>query len=200
MRLLVGLGNPGPRYFGTRHNLGFELIDRFGSRHGLMVNRARHHGQYGEGEVAGARVALFKPKTFMDLSGFAVQPLVGELPEFDVTSDLLLVYDELDLPCGQLRVRGQGGPGGHNGVASVIDALGTKQFARLRFGIGRPPDGGSITDHVLSRFSEDERDLVDRRIEDALELMDVFVEQGVEAAMSRAAELPEAESRAPSDG
>ncbi len=188
MRLLIGLGNPGPRYFGTRHNLGFELVDRFAARHGIAVNAGRCHGQYGEGALGDQRVALFKPMTFMNLSGSAVAEILQALPEVEPWRDLLLVYDELDLPCGQLRVRGQGGPGGHNGVADVIDAVGSKQLARLRFGIGRPAAGLSITDHVLSRFGDDERSSIESAIERALELMATFVESGIEAAMARAAE------------
>ncbi|MDP6979293.1 MAG: aminoacyl-tRNA hydrolase, partial [Myxococcota bacterium] len=103
MRVLVGLGNPGPRYFATRHNLGFELIDRFAARHGIAVNAGRFHGQLGEGVVAQQRVVLFKPMTFMNLSGMAVAELVGALPELDVAAELLLVYDDLDLPCAQIR-------------------------------------------------------------------------------------------------
>ncbi len=187
MRVLVGLGNPGPRYFATRHNLGFELIDRFAVRHGIAVNTARFHGQLGEGEVAQQRVLLFKPMTFMNLSGTAVAELVNALPEFDVARELLLVYDDLDLPCGRLRVRKQGGAGGHNGVSHVVDALGTRQFPRLRFGVGRPSGGRSITEHVLSPFEPDERVRVDSEFAMSLELMETFAGQGVDAAMNRMA-------------
>lgn len=195
MRLLVGLGNPGPRYFGTRHNLGFELIDRFAARHGVAVNQARAHGQFGEGRVAGTACALFKPMTYMNLSGAAVAPLLAELPACIPEQDLLLVYDDLDLPCARLRLRKQGGPGGHNGVASVVDALGSEEFARLRFGIGRPPPGGSISDHVLSPFEPDEREAVDRQMDLALALLDCFVEDGADAAIDR---LSKAARQAPS--
>jgi len=188
VRLLVGLGNPGPRYFGTRHNLGFELIDRLARRHGIAVNAARCHGQLGRGEIAGQAVLLFKPMTFMNLSGLALAELTGEWPGLEIRRDLLLVYDDLDLACGQLRVRERGGPGGHNGVSDVVARLGTQEFARLRFGIGRPAGRETISEHVLSPFAASERALVEERTEAALDSMEAFVERGAENAIARAAE------------
>ncbi len=185
MRLIVGLGNPGPRYFGTRHNVGFALVERFARRHAIAVHTACYHGQLGKGTVAGEAVALLKPMTFMNLSGQSVAAAIADLPAVEPACDLLLVYDDLDLPSGRIRLRAKGGAGGHNGMADVIAALGTKDFPRLRFGIGRPPQGVSTVGHVLQRFAEAEARVLPECLDEAVEAIEAFVADGVESAMNR---------------
>lgn len=183
MRLIVGLGNPGPRYFGNRHNVGFAIVERFASRHAIALHHAGFHGQWGRGEVGDRGVTLLKPMTFMNRSGRSVAQAVEGI---EPARDLLVVYDDLDLPWGRIRVRAKGGAGGHNGVADVIAALGTRDFARLRFGIGRPSQGESTVGYVLRSFSPAEREQLPASLAAAVEAIEAFVQQGVEAAMNRA--------------
>lgn len=186
MRLIVGLGNPGPRYFGNRHNVGFAIVERFASRHGIALHHAGFHGQWGRGAVGDREVALLKPMTFMNLSGRSVAQAVEGIEGIEPARDLLVVYDDLDLPWGRIRVRAKGGAGGHNGVADVIAALGMRDFARLRFGIGRPSQGESTVGYVLRSFSAAEREQLPASLTAATEAIEAFVQQGVEVAMNRA--------------
>lgn len=170
MRLIVGLGNPGPRYAGTRHNAGFLVVDAWAQRHGAQL-RATRHGE--EGRVGAARV--LKPGTFMNLSGSAVQALAtrnGISPD-----QILVVHDDLDLPLGRLRVRANGGAGGQKGIRDIIDRLGPN-FARLKIGIDRPPPRWSVEHWVLSRFRDDELDLLDQVVERAVDAVDQIVRDG----------------------
>ena len=135
MKLVVGLGNPGPRYASTRHNVGFEVITRLAEKHGLKAKESRHNSLIARGIIAGEKVFLQQPLTFMNLSGTAIKPLALQL-EIDF-KDILVIVDDLDLPLGRIRVRSSGGSGGHNGLKSIIETLGTNEFPRLRIGIGR---------------------------------------------------------------
>src|SRR6185295_13736415 len=146
MKLVVGLGNPGARYRRTRHNLGFGVVDRLAERWGVTIAGRRHEAETASATFAGERTILAKPLTFMNLSGEAVGKL-RRLHRLEPAA-ILAVYDELDLPAGRVRVRGAGGAGGHRGVASMIEALGTG-FPRVRIGIGRPPGGSDPTAYVL---------------------------------------------------
>ncbi len=185
MRLLVGLGNPGRRYAGTRHNVGFALLDALALRHRIAIDAASFAGRFGRGEIAGRDVGLFKPETFMNRSGRAVAAALAAMPDVDFTRDLMLIYDDLDLPFGRVRLRARGGAGGHRGVSDVIAALGSEDFARLRFGVGRPADAGSSVDFVLERFSaREEVQLVERTV-NALDALEAAIVDGIEAAMSR---------------
>lgn len=174
MRLVVGLGNPGPRYAGTRHNAGFLVVDELARRHGASFRGGRH------GEVARlGRVRLLKPQTFMNRSGAAVQAAAtknGIPPE-----EILVVHDDLDLPLGRLRVRRGGGAGGQKGVRDVIDRLGP-DFARLKIGIDRPPARWTTENWVLSRFRDDEAELVQRVVDAAADGVEALLRDGVDAA------------------
>lgn len=185
MKLIVGLGNPGVRYAETRHNVGFRVLERFAERHGLDLAHERYEGRWAEGSAIGVPVALLAPLTWMNLSGEAVAGAVHGLRELDVARDLVVVYDDLDLPFGRLRLRAAGGAGGHRGVASIILSLDTKRFARLRFGIGRPPTGVDPVDWVLSPFDPEQRAALPSRIERAVDVVDGWLADGVEAAMNR---------------
>jgi len=181
MKLIVGLGNPGRRYQGTRHNIGARVIDTLARRHHVAL---REEGWADVGALAldGARALLARPQTYVNVSGTAVADLRRRhrLP----LENLLVAFDDLDLPVGQIRLRAQGGHGGHNGMRSIIEALGSEEFARLRVGIARPPEGVDPADYVLSRFSKEEQAQLDEAVERAADAVEAFVRRGIEAAMS----------------
>jgi PTH1 family peptidyl-tRNA hydrolase len=181
MRLVVGLGNPGSRYRLTRHNLGFMVVDRLAERWHIAVGGRRHEAETGTGEIADERVILAKPLTFMNLSGDAVGKL-RRLHRLD-PRDILAVYDDLDLPLGRTRLKGDGGAGGHNGMASLIGALG-KGFPRLRIGIGRPPGGADPVGFVLEPFTAAETPIVVETVDRAADGVESWLRDGLEATMN----------------
>lgn len=181
MKLVVGLGNPGTRYRLTRHNLGFRVVDALAERWHLTVGGKRHGAELGTAQFASERVLLAKPQTYMNASGEAVAKL-RRLHRLD-PSDVLAVYDDLDLPLGRVRLRGEGGAGGHNGVASLIGVLG-KGFSRLRIGIGRPPGGADPVEFVLESFSAAETDTVDDAVRRAAEGVESWLQDGLERTMN----------------
>lgn len=183
MKLIVGLGNPGAEYAGTRHNAGFAVLAALAAKHGVRVSRSTHQSLIGRGKICGAGVYLQQPLTYMNRAGQSVKAAVARL-DIDL-SDILVISDDLDLPLGSLRIRAQGGAGGQKGLQSISDCLGTSEFARLRLGIGRPPLGMSTEDYVLSRFGEAERALFARTVERAVEVVETFVLLGVEAAANK---------------
>ncbi len=186
MILIGGLGNPGPRYEATRHNVGFRVVDRWVERHGGPAWRDKFSGHIASVNCDhGERVLLLKPMTFMNLSGHSVR---AALSFFKLApSDLLLVHDELDLPFGEVRLKQGGGHAGHNGVGSVIEELGTDVFARLRFGIGRPAADfvGSGADFVLESFPLADRPQLDELVESSSQVIEQVVKDGLSAAMNR---------------
>jgi peptidyl-tRNA hydrolase, PTH1 family len=183
MRLLVGLGNPGPRYADTPHNAGFVVIDRFASKHRLPAFVTKYSGEFSRGKALGEEIALLKPQTFMNLSGESVGAALRYLPI--EPSDVLVVFDEMDIPSGKLRLRKSGGHGGHNGLRSIIEALGSSDFPRIRVGIGRPPSGREPTGHLLSKVHPDERARLSATIDLAVEALEVSISQSFELAMNR---------------
>src|SRR4051794_23077425 len=168
MKLIVGLGNPGPEYFKTRHNVGFQCLDYIAARHNISFDKKNMKAIWGKGTLAGKDVILAKPQTFMNLSGQSV----GEIVRFfkiDPKKDLLVIYDDLDLPVGKLRLRPNGSSGGQNGLRNIIDLLGTQDVPRLRVGIGRPRQG-TARDRVLNEFSREEQPVLEEvysRVEQA---------------------------------
>ncbi|WP_050613572.1 aminoacyl-tRNA hydrolase [Bacillus testis] len=154
MKLLVGLGNPGKEYERTRHNIGFEVIDELSREWNIPLTEAKHKGLYGAGYVNGEKVILLKPLTYMNLSGESIRAVMDYF-KIDV-EDLVVLYDDLDLAVGKLRLRQKGRAGGHNGIKSIISQLGTQQFNRIRIGIGRPQNGMSVVNYVLGRFQKEE--------------------------------------------
>ena len=188
MWLVAGLGNPGEKYAETPHNLGFLVADSLAARHNIRVTRPEEKALTGPGEIAGKPVLLAKPQTFMNLSGVSLKPLLAKHeigPEH-----LVLVYDDLDLPWGSIRVRPKGSPGSHNGVRSVTDYLGTKDFPRVRIGIhpGHPlkSSSGESTgaDYVLSRFSRQQKTELGSIVDRAADAVDLIIAEGVEKAMA----------------
>lgn len=181
MKLVVGLGNPGSRYRLTRHNLGFMVVDALAERWHVTVGGKRHGAELGTAQFASERVLLAKPQTYMNVSGEAVAKL-RRLHRLD-PNDVLAVYDDLDLPLGRVRLRGEGGAGGHNGVASLIGVLG-KGFPRLRIGIGRPPGGADPVEFVLESFTAAETTIVDDAVHRAAEGVESWLQDGLERTMN----------------
>jgi PTH1 family peptidyl-tRNA hydrolase len=183
VKLIVGLGNPGPRYARNRHNVGYQCVERVAQQHGLAFGKVMFKAYIVSGRVDGARVVLARPLTFMNLSGQAVRPL---LRWYHVAlSDLLVIYDDLDLPLGRIRVRQKGGSGGHKGMRSIVKALGTEDFPRLRIGIGRPARG-EPQDYVLSDFTSDELITMEDAYGRAVAAIVSFVTEGIAIAMNTA--------------
>ena len=182
-RLVVGLGNPGPDYEDTRHNVGFWVIDRLAETTGIAVEAERDRALVGEGLWRGHPMALAKPMTFMNRSGQAVTRLMqryGLEP-----ADVLIVYDDLALPIGALRLRGKGGAGGHNGVQDLIDRLNSTEFPRLRVGVGDSFSRGGQVQYVLSPFDDEERPAIEEAVGAAAEAALTFVREGLTAAMNQ---------------
>jgi PTH1 family peptidyl-tRNA hydrolase len=182
-KLICGLGNPGPRYENTRHNVGYQVVARMAQMQGC-----RWEGYRGLAEIAFTnfdeeKVLLARPLTFMNLSGKAVLPLVRDTGIS--LSDLLVVYDDMDLPLGVIRVRARGSSGGHRGVQSLIDCLGSSDFPRIRIGIGRPPAGVDAATYVLSPFQQDEEELLEEVLERAVAAATGWVVKGIDVVMNQ---------------
>ncbi len=182
MRLIVGLGNPGPAYAETRHNVGFWVVEAVAAEAGIRFRR-RGEALKAEGRLAGQAVMLAKPQSYMNRSGPVVASLIGDLG-LDL-SEVLVVHDDLDLDPGRLRIKARGGPGGHNGVLSIIDALESDRFARVKIGIGRPPDGMDPADYVLAPASARERALLEETVRQAAGAVGCWVGEGLMTAMNR---------------
>ena len=184
MKLVVGLGNPGIEYQFTPHNLGFLAVDRLAEQYGGEVNNRRCRALTGKTRIGPEEVVLAKPETYMNLSGLAVRELVGEL-EIDPVRDLVVIYDELDLPWGTIRVRQRGGTAGHNGLESVVSALGTPEFLRIRLGIGPEFPVSDGAKYVLSQLKKSQYEVVDQELDAAAEAVKVIFSEGAAAAMNR---------------
>lgn len=182
MYIVVGLGNPGRRYAKTRHNMGFRAIDKLAADHSIKVGASRFNSLIGEGMISGEKVILVKPQTFMNLSGEAVIQVFNyyKLPE----EHLIVVYDDLDLPLGSLRIRKSGGPGTHNGMRSVVSLLGFTGFPRVRLGIGNRKIDEDIVDHVIGKVPKDEQALLNELVNEGARAVKDIIEFGVEKAMN----------------
>jgi PTH1 family peptidyl-tRNA hydrolase len=181
VKLIVGLGNPGPGHAHNRHNVGYQCIERLVERHGLPSGKVMFKAFVTSGHITGVKTVLARPLTFMNLSGQAVRPLLRWY-RIELV-DLLVIYDDLDLPLGRIRLRQQGGSGGHKGMRSIIEALGTEAFPRLRVGIGRPLHG-EPPDHVLSDFTADEWIEMDGALDQAVAAVETFVATDIRVAMN----------------
>lgn len=185
MKLIVGLGNPGPKYRGTRHNVGFDVVDYLAEGPGAGPFRSRFHSQVTELNEAGQAMLLMKPETFMNLSGRAVRELVDfyKVP----LEDLLVVCDDINLPLGKLRVRAKGSHGGHNGLRNIQEHLGTQEYARLRIGVDAPglKDDGGMIDHVLGRFRPSERATMEEAVQKAALAVLLWSREGIAVCMNR---------------
>lgn len=173
MKCIVGLGNPGNKYEKTRHNVGFMVIDELVKRHHWQLNKKKFKGIYALESLAGEKVLLLKPQTYMNLSGESISAIM-KYYQIEL-EDLLVIYDDLDLPAGKIRLRTKGGHGGHNGVRNTIDHLGTKDFKRIRIGIGRPETNIPIMDYVLGNFSKEEEVAVKGSIEKSADACEAWI-------------------------
>ncbi len=181
--LIAGLGNPGRKYVDNRHNVGFRCVEQLAASHGFSFNKRQKKARLALGTVNDFSLILVKPRTFMNKSGQAVAPLVQfyKVP----LERLLLIYDDLDLPLGAIRLRPSGGSGGHRGVRSVIRQLGSREFVRLRIGIGRPPGRMDPADYVLQDFSASEEEVLIQVLDLALDVIETWLVEGIETAMSQ---------------
>lgn len=183
MKLVVGLGNPGRRYEKTRHNVGFDVLRHLAERHASGNVRRRFSGELLEARIAGQKVLLLSPTTYMNRSGRSV----AEAARFYklAPEHILVVCDDLNLPLGKLRLRAKGSPGGHNGLADIIRMLGSEAFPRLRIGIGSPPPGCDPARFVLARFQADEQSTVNEAVKQAADAVAIWVSEGIDASMNR---------------
>lgn len=184
MKVVVGLGNPGPEYDETRHNVGWWAVDRLAYDWDLGAFHRDGTAYMVDGTVGETPIRLVKPATYMNRSGQALT-FLRFIDEFEIRTDLLVVVDDAALEVGRIRMRPGGGAGGHNGLKSLVEALGTTEYARLRIGVGRPPEGIDLVDWVLSPMSEDEEGTVVELLPDVTLAVEAWIEEGVEAAMNR---------------
>jgi PTH1 family peptidyl-tRNA hydrolase len=181
MFLIVGLGNIGAKYQHTRHNIGFDVVDLISSKYNIPINREKFKGTYGEGIIADNKVMLLKPSTYMNLSGESV---IEAANFFKIkSSNIIIIYDDIDLEIGRIRIRKHGSAGGHNGIKSVIANLGTDVFPRIKIGIGQPK--GDLTSHVLGKFDKNERNDIEKVLETSVDVLECLINCGVEEAMNK---------------
>jgi len=182
MILVAGLGNPGKKYANTKHNVGFLVVDEISKRVGIELTKKKFKGVFGEGFIGDNKLVLLKPETYMNLSGESVSSIKNF---YDIPADnIIVVYDEMDLPLGNIRIKSGGGTAGHNGIKSIISSLGTDEFTRVRVGIGKALVKDSGASHVLSGFKGDERKIVKDSIERAADAVFAIIEEGLEKTMN----------------
>ena len=184
MYIIAGLGNPGKKYEETRHNMGFMAVDFLAEKYDIKVNKIRFRALTGEGRIAGQKVLLLKPQTYMNLSGESVRSLL-DYYKVDEEQELLVIYDDISLGVGQIRIRAKGSAGGHNGIKNIIAHLGTQEFPRIKVGVGDKPPRMDLADYVLSRFSKEDREKMEQAFKDAAEAVEVMIAEGPDAAMNR---------------
>lgn len=183
MHVIVGLGNPGRQYEMTKHNIGFVAVDLFSERHGIAVRKLKHKALTGEGRIGSDKVLIVKPQTYMNLSGESVRSVLayyGLAPE-----QLIVVYDDVDIPIGRVRIRGFGSAGTHNGMRSIIYQIRSDQFPRVRIGIGAERGEQPLADYVLGGFTQTQADMAKESVIRAVSALETIVSDGIEAAMSR---------------
>lgn len=182
MYLIVGLGNPTKQYEGTRHNIGFDVIERLSDVHQISLNIKEHKAICGKGLLGVEKVLLMQPMTYMNLSGEAVR---SAMDYYKITNEeLIVIYDDISLDVGQLRIRKKGSAGGHNGIKNIIQHLGTDEFMRIKVGVGNKPEGWDLADYVLGRFSKEESDQVEEAIGHAAEACKMIINETIQAAMN----------------
>lgn len=185
MKAIVGFGNPGTKYENTRHNVGFKVIDELSKALSISVSREKFRALIGEGRIEQEKVLLCKPQTFMNLSGESVAEICRYYGELDARSDIVIVYDDMDFLPGELKLRKSGSAGGHNGVKSLIQCIGTDEFCRIRIGIGRPKPGQDVISYVLGTFNKEEQSLVGSSIVKAAEAISFSMHHSFDLAMNR---------------
>ena len=184
MFLIAGLGNPERKYNNTKHNVGFDAADALAKRYDISVNSLAMKGVYGKGLIEGEKAMILKPLTYMNLSGNAVRAYI-DYYNLDPETELIVIYDDKDLPVGQIRVRKSGSAGGHNGMKSIVSCLGTQNFTRIRIGIGQCPEKWDMADYVLSPFSKSDREIIDAMIGEAVNAAVMIIKGDTDRAMER---------------
>lgn len=184
MYIIVGLGNPGKEYQNTRHNIGFDVIDVIAEQEHISVTEKKHKALIGKGVIAGQKVILAKPQTYMNLSGESVRSLL-DYYKADETEELLVISDDISLPPGQLRIRKKGSAGGHNGLKNIIAHLGHDTFQRIKMGVGEKPKGYDLADYVLGHFDKSDRELMEQAAKEAADAVRMILTEGADAAMNR---------------
>ena len=183
MFIIAGLGNPSKEYKNTRHNIGFDVIDVLADKHNIDVSTIKHKAFVGKGIIAGEKCILVKPQTYMNLSGESLID-VCQYYKVDVTSELIVVYDDIALDVGAIRVRKSGSAGGHNGMKSIIQHLSTENFMRIRMGVGEKPKGYDLADYVLGHFTKEERELMDKGAIDAVNAIEGIINGDIDKMMN----------------
>ncbi len=183
MFIIVGLGNPSKEYEGTRHNVGFEVIDRLAEKYNISVDVKKHRAYIGKGMIEGQKVILAKPQTYMNLSGESVRSLL-DYYKIDEEGELLVIYDDVSLDNGQIRIRAKGSAGGHNGIKNIIAHLGGQVFPRIKVGVGEKPPKYDLADYVLGHFSKAEQELMDEGYDKAIHAAELIVQDKITEAMN----------------
>ena len=183
MFIIAGLGNPDRQYEGTRHNVGFDVIDRLADKYNIAVDVKKHRALLGKGVIEGQKVILAKPQTYMNLSGESIRSLV-DYYKIDGEHELLVIYDDINMGVGQLRIREKGSAGGHNGIKNIIAHLGTQVFPRIRVGVGEKPSRYDLADYVLGHFSRAEKELMDEGYDHAVKAVGMILSGRIGDAMS----------------
>lgn len=183
MFIIAGLGNPKKEYDNTRHNIGFAMIDKMAEKYHISVKDIRNKAMTGKGIVNGQKVLLVKPMTFMNLSGESIRPLV-DYYKTDITQELIVISDDINLPAGQIRIRKKGSAGGHNGLKNIIAQLGSEEFQRIRIGVGGKPENYDLADYVLGHFSREEKSVLDKAVLMAVEAAEIMLAKETDRAMN----------------
>ncbi len=183
MYVIVGLGNPGREYADTKHNVGFRVIDKLADQYNIDVSRFKHKALVGDGMISGKKVLLVKPQTFMNLSGESVKEVMSfyKVP----VENMIVIFDDTSLELGMIRIREKGSAGGHNGIKSIINHMGTDAFNRIKVGIGEKPNGWDLADYVLAKFSKDDEPLILSGIDKASQAAGIFISLGIKDAMNK---------------
>lgn len=182
MFIIAGLGNPTKEYEGTRHNVGFQVIDQISKDYNISVDTKKHKALCGSGYIEGQKVLLLKPQTYMNLSGESLRAAV-DFYKVD-PEDIIVIFDDISLDVGQLRIRAKGSAGGHNGIKSIIAHLGTQEFMRIKVGVGEKPSGWDLADYVLGKFPKSDLPYVEDAVKDGSKAVSVIVQQGIDKAMN----------------
>lgn len=184
MYLIVGLGNPSAQYGNTRHNIGFDAIDAIAEKYNINMNNRKHKAVYGQGIIAGQKVILAKPQTFMNLSGESIRSFI-DYYKIDAQTQLLVLFDDVSLGVGQLRIRKKGSAGGHNGIKNIIAHLNSQDFSRIKIGVGEKPEEMDLADYVLGHFSKEERIIMNNAVQKVTEAVDRIVAGDMNGAMNQ---------------
>ena len=184
MFIIVGLGNPTSEYEGTRHNVGFAVIDAIADKYNISVTERKHRAFCGKGMIAGQKVLLVKPQTYMNLSGESVRSAL-DFYKVDPETEILVIYDDVSLGVGQLRIRKKGSAGGHNGIKNIIAHLGTSVFQRIKVGVGEKPKDYDLADYVLGHFSKEDKELKSEGYKDAVQAVEMILMDNIEGAMNQ---------------